>query len=274
MKRDFQRQTLGESLRFEGVGLHSGQPVVVQIHPGLSGYQWQAQDGILDLSPLVVTQTVRCTEIQGLATIEHVLSALAGMGITDAVLEVTGSEMPALDGSALPFAKSIAAASKVNCGRIVVNGPFARVYEKEEDLTIAVGKGEGHWKYVFHSDERWPHEQAFETWLTPDSFLSEIAGARTFCFEEEVEPLRTAGLGKGLDESSVLVLGKEGYVNKARFDDEPARHKLMDLIGDLALCGIPPQALNVSAHRSGHRSNNAMARRLMEHVQIERINVG
>lgn len=223
------------------------------------------------VEPKAVTDTRRCTQLGPVATVEHVMSALSGLSITDAMIEVEGDEMPGLDGSAKLFVEGIDAAGRTEIGTIHVEGPFARVYEKREgDVVVACGKGEGHFRYLFDSGEHFPGQQDFELFVNPDRYREHIAAARTFAFEHELGWIKDQGLGKGLDESSALLLGPNGFVNAARFEDEPVRHKLLDLIGDLALTGIPLAALNVVAERSGHAANVALAVKLAEHVRLTR----
>jgi UDP-3-O-acyl-N-acetylglucosamine deacetylase len=99
-----------------------------------------------------------------------------------------------------------------------------------------------------------------------NSFEAEVAPARTFGFERELPQIEAAGLAKGLDRSSALLIGESGYANEARFDDEPARHKLLDAMGDLYLSGVPVRFLNVVAERTGHRMNVLAASKLKEAV--------
>jgi len=106
--------------------------------------------------------------------------------------------------------------------------------------------------------------------IEPESFLREIAPARTFCFSEELPHLEAAGLGRGLGPNSAFAIGPEGFEGAVRFANEPARHKLLDLIGDLSLSGVPPGALDVTAQRSGHRANVEFARRIAGAVTITR----
>ena len=102
-------------------------------------------------------------------------------------------------------------------------------------------------------------------------YKKEIASARTFAFEEEVEPIRQAGLAKGLDANSALILGSNGYVNDPRFDDEPVRHKMLDLIGDLYLSGVPMTMINVVSSRSGHKTNVEAAKKLAAHAKFIKV---
>lgn len=199
------------------------------------------------------------------------MSAFAGLGVTDAEVEVIGAELPALDGAAASYVEGLISAGLEACGTLNVRGPYARVFYRDEAVKISIGSGEGHWEYRFvTAPERFPGEQVCALRLDPESYAAEIAPARTFAFEEEIGPLRAAGLGLGLDERSALVLGLRGYNNPPKYVDEPARHKLLDLLGDLYLSGVPPILLNVVAERSGHTANVKAAARLAEATEIER----
>jgi UDP-3-O-acyl-N-acetylglucosamine deacetylase len=193
------------------------------------------------------------------------MAAFAGLGVTDAVVEVEGGELPALDGCAAEFCKGLGAAGIEKFGEAQVDGPFSRVFHIDGEIEIAISTGTGLWRYEFECGERWPNWQHFEFCFS-DSFETEVAPARTFAFTEEMEAIRANGLGKGLNETSAFLIGEQGYEHQTRFDDEPARHKLLDLIGDLYLSGIPPQLLNVVGQRSGHRTNVAAAQKLRDHV--------
>ncbi len=263
----FVRRTPTDSVRFEGRGLHSGEPITVLVHPGAEGIAFRRGATRWAASPENVTDTSRCTRLGEVSTVEHLMSAFAGLGVTDAEVEVDGDELPAMDGCSLAFYQGVSAVGLPARGEATVDGPFARVFHVDGDVKIAISSGNGHWRYEFECGDRWPHSQHFEV-LSLNKYADEIAPARTFAFEEEMEMVRKAGLGKGLDETTAFVIGSSGYVNKAKFDDEPARHKALDLIGDLYLSGVPPQLLNVVAQRSGHRTNVAAATKLKEHVTI------
>lgn len=252
------------------MGLHSGDPVTVRAFPGSDGIAFRVGSERVAALAENVSETVRCTRLGPVSTIEHLMSALAGLGITDVEIEVTAGEMPGLDGSSKPYVDAIRSAGMTEIGTLSVEGPFARVFEKGEYHAISIARGEGLFRYVFATGERWPQEQVIELELTPDTYSVEIAPARTFALEEELPWIKEKGLAKGLDETSALVLGTEGYINAARFDDEPVRHKMLDLVGDLALSGVPMSLLSVVAERSGHASNVAAAAKLTQAVRISR----
>jgi UDP-3-O-acyl-N-acetylglucosamine deacetylase len=195
------------------------------------------------------------------STIEHLMSALAVHEITDAEIEVTGGELPAIDGSAKVFYDDLHAVGRTGLGERTLPDLFSRVFLQDDLVKIAIAKGVGRWRYEFSRENRWPFYQEAEI----ESFASygtEIAPARTFGFEEEVPAMIAAGLARGLDKSSALVIKEDGYRNDALFENEPARHKLLDLIGDLYLSGVPVRFLDVVGERSGHRTNVEAAHRL------------
>jgi UDP-3-O-[3-hydroxymyristoyl] N-acetylglucosamine deacetylase len=264
----YTRQTLKAPAIFEGVGLHSGEPVKVTVHPAEDGIRFFQGGDWVRARPENVSDTTRCTRLGNISTIEHMMSAMCGLEITDADVDVEGIEMPGLDGSALGYYRGLVASGLTQLGETEVEPPFTRVFLHEDDVKVAIGRGTGHWRYVFEFPNRWPGEQAFEVDNVSETYEMEIAPARTFALAEEIPAILQAGLAKGLDEHSALVLGIEGYKNDARFEDEPARHKLLDLLGDLYLSGIPARFLNVVAERSGHASNVRAAALLSQAVAV------
>jgi UDP-3-O-[3-hydroxymyristoyl] N-acetylglucosamine deacetylase len=255
------RRTLGSTCRFEGPSLHKGEPTACTVHPGENGIEFRCGGERIVAVAENVGTTVLQTTLGPVKTVEHIMSALAGLGISDAVVELEADELPALDGSALDYVDSFLAAGFEDLPDRQVPRLFQRVYHIEDDLKISVGAGEGHFKFVFATSEgRWPGVQEAEVWLGREGdYAANIAPARTLAFEEDVPRAIAAGIGQGLGKESCLILGPEGYRNDARFDNEPARHKLLDLVGDLALTGYPLHLLNVVAERSGHRSHVAAA---------------
>jgi UDP-3-O-[3-hydroxymyristoyl] N-acetylglucosamine deacetylase len=266
---EFARQTLRSDARFDGLGLHSGEPVTVTVHPSKEGIAFRFGSLRVAATPDEVTVTARRTQLGSISTVEHLMAAFAGLGVTDAEVELSAPELPAADGSARPFVEGIQAAGMEEIGRRKVHGPFSRLYVRESDAKISIAEGAGHWRYKFTSPGHWPFEQTAEVQDVAAEFVEKVAPARTWCFEEEVERMRSHGLGRGLGWGSVVIVGTSGFVNEARSPDEPARHKLLDLIGDLYLSGVPPSHLSVAAVHSGHRSHVAAARLLREAVRFE-----
>lgn len=249
----YTKTTLSESISFSGKGLHSGEDSKVTLHPSDSGLVFRFGSEIIPALAENVTDTRRSTSLGPCRTVEHVLSALAGLGVTECLIELEGcGELPALDGSSLDYVKAIRSVGLAEAGQAEAHRLFTRVYALNDHAKVAVSAGGGHWRYVLEGENgRWPARQEAEV-STLDLYESEVAPARTWVFEDQVEMARAAGLGLGLDIESCLILGAGGPVNPARSENEAAAHKLLDLIGDLALTGIPLKFLNASAERSGH----------------------
>lgn len=260
---NYQRKTLAGDAEFEGLGLHSAEPVTVKVRPGEQGIRFWGPSGMVAARPENVTDTRRCTKLGDISTIEHMMSALAGLEITDAEIEVSAHEMPAMDGAAQAYVEGILDAGIQPLGKVERKNPFQRVYVTEGSAKVAIAFGGGHWRYDFESATNWPFQQAYETQDVIRDYAGEIASARTWGFEHEVPHLHALGLARGLDLTKALVLGENGYVNEARFPDEPSRHKLLDAIGDLYLAGVPIHFLSVICTQSGHTLNVAAAAKLV-----------
>lgn len=252
----FTLRTVKESVTLEGLGLHTGVSVRMTIHPSEDGIAFRYGTSRIAAIPPNVTDTTRSTRLGEVGTIEHLMSAFAGLEITDAEVELDAPELPGLDGSSAVYIEALLAAGLVDRGERDFPQLFTRAFLQEDDGTkVAVAKGHGHWRYTYATGDRWPHEQVAEYEDVVSVYATEIAPARTFALAEELPVIIQRGLGKGLDETSCAVLGIEGYKNAVRFPNEPARHKLLDLIGDLYLCGLPIRSLSAVAEKSGHRMN-------------------
>ncbi len=202
-------------------------------------------------------------------TIEHALGALAGLGVWDATLTLDGPEVPIGDGSAAPFLgwRSLPASTPVPA---VVREPI-RVASTDGSAWIearpAAAGRPATYRYQLDFGGPAPIGPQSAEWIVGDidSFVRDVAPARTFSLRAEAEALRALGLFSGFAPADLLVVGDDGEPidNLWRFPDEPARHKLLDLIGDLALVGRPVHA-DVTAHRSGHALNHELARRIAD----------
>ena len=201
-------------------------------------------------------------------TVEHLLSALAGVGLWNAAIRVEGNEIPALDGSAAPFARELALfpetkkLAEVEPLRI---GAAVSVRDPRQGRTLAVFPSETFGvSCTIDYPGTWIEAQAFcAERLDTAVYLDEIAEARTFCLESELDALRAAGLGKGGNFQNTLVIGKGGPLNPEAlsFADGCVRHKVLDLLGDLALLGRPIVG-HVVAFRSGHGIHLSLVSRL------------
>ena len=267
---NFTRRTLSASISFDGLGLHTGVPVKLTVHPGEKGIAFRYGAVRTEAIPANVTDTRRSTKLGEVGTIEHLMSALAGLEITDAEIELNAPEVPGVDGSAAPFVQGLLQGGTTELAQVELPSLYSRIFLQELPLKIAVGKGTGHWRYEFETGERWPGSMHFESLNIIDSYQSDVAPARTFVLTEEFPMIEQFGLGKGLTKEFVTILGDSGYENETRFDDEPARHKLLDMLGDLYLSGIPARFLNVVGTRNGHTANVKMAAMMHQAVNAKK----
>lgn len=276
-----QQHTLAGSAGCSGVGLHSGTPVRLTLRPAPADTgvvfvrtDVKGSDNRITVSPGAVVETRLHTEISNAAgvrvvTIEHLMAALAGLGVDNAVVELDGPELPIMDGSAEPFAELIDLAglraqsaprrSIEILQRIeVVDG------EKSAALSPASLGASGlemEVEIAFASPAI--GRQRFSLAVTPQSFRRELAPARTFGFVQDVQALRAGGLalGGGLENAVVVDGGRVLNPHGLRFADEFVRHKALDLLGDLYVLGLPILG-RLEAVRPGHALNNALARAL------------
>ncbi len=271
MESEYPRQTLMASVDIAGPGLHSGEASRITLHPGEHGIRFRRTDGSwIDAVPAHVTETRRCTRLGDISTVEHLMSAFAGLNVTDCDVEVSGAELPAAGGCSLEYVEAIRAVGVQLFGKLTVTGPFARIFMQDLPSKFAIGLGEGWWRGAYIRENEFPGTQEFEIALNPEAYAREVAPARTFVLEHEIEAARAAGLGRGLTDREVLGIGKTGYLNDARFDDEPARHKLLDVMGDLYLSGVPVAHIDVVAEFTGHTLNVSVAQKLVEATEITR----
>jgi UDP-3-O-[3-hydroxymyristoyl] N-acetylglucosamine deacetylase len=273
MMKSIRQTTLRTTVTLKGCGVHSGDEVKLLLHPaeadhgivflrtGLPG----GIDRLIEAKHVTVTATELCTVIGdrdsgAVATIEHLMSALAGLGVDNALVEIDGPEVPIMDGSAGPFVEAIDQAGIVSC-----RAP-RRFLKILRPVRASNGKA---------FTELAPHDRGFRLDVEIDfaepvigrqrrrldlseaSFRAEVARARTFGFVRDVERLWKAGFALGASLENTVALGDDGVMNPEglRFADEFVRHKLLDAVGDLALAGLPI----LGAYRSycgGHRLNH------------------
>lgn len=265
--------TLAQAACYTGIGLHSGRDVTVRFLPAAadSGIVFERID--LPGRPVVparaqyVTQTLRATTLEcGAAkvfTVEHILAALAALGIDNCHIEIDSVEPPVADGSALPFVQLLTEA-----GLTELEAP-RQVQHVSEALTIRDGARfitilpyDGY-RITFTSVN--PHPalgvQFADVEVTVERFLQDIAPARTIGFVHEVEALQAKGLALGGSLENAVVYDEKGALNALRFPDELVRHKVLDVIGDLALAG--PLKGHVIAVLSGHELNTKLSQLLV-----------
>ncbi|MBI1396469.1 MAG: UDP-3-O-acyl-N-acetylglucosamine deacetylase [Betaproteobacteria bacterium] len=273
------QRTLKNIVRATGVGLHTGEKVVMTLRPAAvdTGIVFRRTDldEVADIAagPYSVkdTRLSSCLERDGLrvATVEHLMSALAGLGIDNVFVDLTAAEVPIMDGSAAPFVFLIQSAGveEQNAAK-----RFIRVREPVEvrhgDKWARLEPYDG-FRLDFAIDFKHPAFDASGNRVVVDfaanSYVKEVSRARTFGFMHEVESMRAQGLALGGSLDNAIVMDEFRVLNAdgLRYDNEFVKHKVLDAIGDLYLLGHPIIG-SFSAYKSGHALNNALLRRLME----------
>lgn len=271
------QRTLAWPAGVEGVGLVTGARVSLRFRPAAadSGVSFRRTDR--PGSPTVparvesVTGTERRTTLghpdHGVTLVEHVLAALAGLRIDNCEVEIDGPEAPGLDGSANEFVRALTDAGVVlQTARRPIWGVSEPVVVGAGEATIGLHPApDAGLKVSYLLDYGFGAPippQGFTLEVRPENFVREVSSCRTFLLEHEAHALRSLGVGRHLTTTDVVVFGRTGPIeNKLRFADEPARHKVLDLIGDLSLCGFD-LAGHIVACRSGHALNVELARRV------------
>lgn len=262
-------KTIENEFPMSGIALHSGQKSEIIFKPAKTpGISFHYNGNIIPASANFSLQNVRGTSLGELFVVEHVLSALSGLGITSVNIFLSHFEPPAFDGSALPIVEALRSAG-------IKNLPFSRLLyfadspQHFEDGDASVD--------IFPSDRfeidfmvKFPIIGQQNYSFIPASsedYIKEIAPARTFGFTNELEKLKKLGLARGATVDSALAIGEMGYLNAPRFPDEPVRHKILDLIGDLSLSTIGLRCKFV-ANKSGHNLNLSVAKYLLKELEL------
>ena len=271
-------RTISEAARVEGRGLHTNEEVEVLLKPAPPGTGVVFVRSDLPEKPRIPADVARvenrerrttlATKDGEVQTVEHLLACLYACRIDNLEVEVSGAELPGLDGSALPFLAALTEAGfeeqKEDRQEFTLEEDVL-VDEPGEDVTLVAMPRRRGLLVNYTLDYKVPEipiqRVAFD--ITPEIFEKEIAPARTFCLEREAQALRDAGFGKGADTTNTLVVGADGQPidNELRFPDEYARHKVLDLLGDLFLLRMDLNA-KILAMRSGHNANVKLVRGL------------
>lgn len=264
------RKTIATPFTLSGTGLHSGAPAAVRLFPSDSGLRVMRRGASFAATWANVRPARLCTLLASpddpsftLSTVEHLMAALAGAGVTDAVIEVSGPEVPILDGSALPFLDAVEdAGTEMVPGardRLVITKPV--VYAEGEASAALLPADRFTAEFAIDFAHPAIGRQAFSFAPRSDDFRSDLASARTFCMEEDVRRMRASGLALGGSMRNAVVFGENGVMNPEglRFRDEPVRHKLLDALGDLHLAGAEIVGRFVG-HKSGHLMTNMLLR--------------
>ncbi|MBD3427210.1 MAG: UDP-3-O-[3-hydroxymyristoyl] N-acetylglucosamine deacetylase [Candidatus Omnitrophica bacterium] len=271
------QRTIKERVRFLGKGLQTGRPVEMVCIPadignGVAFSRKDAPEGSrLRLKDDILKDGAKRRTTLGkgafaLQTVEHFLASLWALGIDNMEIEVKGPELPVMDGSALGFLSPLKEAG------VIEQTELRR--EIKIDRTISVEEGESSLEispadklsvsYLIDYDVPCIERENFEIELDADSFEKEIAPARTFCLKREAFFLLFSGMGRGANLNNTLVLGNRGPLwTEFRFPNEPVRHKVLDLVGDLYMMGVPVIG-KVVAKKSGHSLNGRLVKRIYE----------
>src|SRR6516165_6988281 len=271
----FNQQTLKDSVSYSGIGLHSGNRVNMMIlpAPANSGVRFRRVD--LDGRPEIearvenVVDTTRSTTLAKgnvkIHTVEHVLAALAGYGIDNAIIELDSNEPPIADGSSREFCRIIQAAG------IVPQAEKRETYSPTEPVELEMGEtvmtlfpDEGFKITCTSSDREGRFTQFYSVELSPKNWEKELSEARTFCFFEEIEFLIKNGLIRGGSLENAVVIRDDAVLTTEplRYPDEFVRHKVLDIVGDLALLGRPLHG-HLIAVKPNHAANCELVRRLV-----------
>ncbi len=267
-------QTIAAPLELSGVGLHSGAPVHLRMLPAPAGSGIVFRRTDLDNFEIpaisrYVAKVSYATSLmrQGvlISTTEHLLSALIGMGVDNIIVELDNLELPILDGSALPYVEAFLRVGIRNQRRRRETVRVLRPVEvREGNKFIGIYPGSGY-SILYTIDFPAPvGRQSASIDLAAETYGAAIAPARTFGYKADEQKLRDMGLIRGAGPESIIILGETGPENgPLRFDDEYVRHKILDLIGDLALAGRRIEG-HVVAERAGHAMHTALVSRLIK----------
>jgi UDP-3-O-[3-hydroxymyristoyl] N-acetylglucosamine deacetylase len=271
------RKTLNAPVAIEGIGLHSGIYTRVELRPAAAGSglafirsdldgmripALQSSTTALDYATSVGRDDV------SVGTVEHLLAAIVAAGITDLDIVVDGTEVPIIDGSALPFIHLIEAAGTRELDATIEPIRILEPIEvRDGDKFVRIEPTRGnHLQIRYNVDFAHPAigKQSMKLELNAESFTKKVAGARTFGFLRDVEKMRAAGLARGGSVENCIVLDDHRVINGAlRYADEFVRHKVLDLIGDLALLGRPVVG-EISASRAGHALHSRFVAAVLE----------
>src|SRR2546422_9422200 len=276
------QRSLRRQISCNGIGLHSGNKVNLTLKPAPAdfGIRFRRTDLGDHEVPATVNNLAGIQLATGLArhevsveTVEHLLAAIVSVGIDNIVVELNSPEVPIMDGSAAPFVYLI---QEAGVKRLAPPRKYLKIIRP-----IAISRGDkrialypsDHFKvtYSISYDHPLLRHQSRTVRITEESFVEEVAPARTFTFLKDVEMLRQNGLALGGSLENAIVLGETGVLNNAlRFEDEFVRHKILDAVGDLALVGFPVVG-HLVAHRAGHALHTEFAAKILEETHSWRL---
>ncbi|MBI5209501.1 MAG: UDP-3-O-[3-hydroxymyristoyl] N-acetylglucosamine deacetylase [Elusimicrobia bacterium] len=277
--------TIKKETSLSGIGLHTGNASTIAFRPAPANVGIRFFRTDLVGTPMIparlnfVVTTVRGTNLglneAKVHTVEHVLSALTGLGVDNIDILVSANEPPIMDGSSMPYVKAL-----LEAGIQALDAP-KRVLHFDREVRYEDGKA----RYravpaqgfevqatLLHDHPMLP-KSSITVRIDRDSYIAELARSRTFCFEHEVAYLRSQGLAQGGSLDNAIVIAKDKFMTNAeglRFPDEFVRHKVMDLVGDLSLTGRPLFNMRIETQCLGHSHNIEFAKRLCEAAKTMR----
>jgi len=273
------QRTIKNIVSCEGIGLHTGKPVQIVLKPApvdtgvvfvrtdLDGAEIMASTANIAATSYATTLSHNGAFVK---TVEHLLAAFSGLNIDNVIIDIDSEEVPIMDGSARPFIRLIADACIQTQGKYQ---PLLKVimpiFVREGNKQIAIWPAESPYiSYFIDFNHPMLKEQSLQYLPSEDAFLSEVVDARTFGFLSDVQTLQANGLAKGGSMNNAVVIGEDTVLNKEglRYKDEFVRHKILDLIGDFSLIGMPIIG-HIVAHKSGHALNAQMVSKLMNSPQ-------
>ncbi len=278
--------TLKNTVVFDGIGLHTGRQVRMTIRPAPAEYGiWfrrtdvRIRDAMIPARWHAVTPSELCTKISNahavtVSTIEHIMAAIAGTGLTNAIIDIDGPEVPILDGSSAAFVRGI-----LDAGLLEQDAP-AYAIEILETVEVKNGPARARLEpaamleidFAIDFEDAAIGQQQMTLSMANGAFVRELCSSRTFCRNEDVEAMRARGLVRGgsLDNAVVVEGAKILTPGGFRHSDEPVRHKMLDAMGDLALAGAPILG-RYAGNRAGHALTNALLRTLFARPEAYRM---
>lgn len=274
--------TIAASCELRGRGYWSGQDVLLVIHPAKRGTGVQLVRSDLPGQPscpalvqhrhdAALRTNIACGEAK-FQMVEHLMAALFALEIDNCIVEINAEELPGLDGSSLSYVQELRQAGLIvqACPRqrLVIHHKF-RVGNEQAWIDVSPAhNGESFFEYLLSFDDESPiPRQTHCIELTPDRFIREVSPARTFVTHAQAEQIRASGLAQHVTNQELVVIGQDGPIdNSWRFHNECARHKTLDMIGDLALAGVELVG-RFTSHRGGHSLNGELASQLAKLAQ-------
>ena len=274
------RKTIKDEITYNGIGLHKGEKIEIKLRPvtDYSGITFKRVDlpgdNEIKVSPDNLFELERGTNIRNSSgamvyTIEHIMSVFHITGITDLLVEINGNELPIMDGSSVIFIEKINETGLIELERdiepVVITEPVYFSEEKDGKYIIALPYDGFKISYTIDFGHTFLKAQYYEIDLNQENYTKEIAPARTFCFDYEIEYMQSHNLALGGSLENAIVIKKDGVINPEglRYETEFVRHKILDLIGDIYVLNRPIKA-HLIAIKAGHFINSNLSKKLKE----------